>query len=1142
MASQDNYRLLIEKLDQFIRKFYVNQLIRGALYSVALILVLFIAMSVLEHYFYFSSAVRRLMFFSFLGISSLALAGWVLIPMLRYFKLGTVISHEQAAQIIGNHFPDVKDKLLNILQLKRQSDLTSDQKDLLLASINQKTEEIKLVPFKSAINLSQNKRYLRYALPPLALLLIILFAAPSIIRDSTTRLINNGREYERPAPFSFNIDEEELSVVQFEDFPLTVRVEGEQLPDQVFIDIDDYQYRLNKVEANVFTYRFSNVQKQTDFNLFASGVASEAYTLEVLKKPNILGFEVKLDYPAYTNRKDESLSSIGDLVVPVGTQVDWVFNAQNTDRITLGFSNEEALTTAERFADELFSYRKKAMNNETYKLYVSNEALPNADSISYSISVIPDQYPTISAERFQDSLYEKLLFFVGEAADDYGLLNLSFNYRINKENSQQGELQTVKLGKPQGKQIQYDHTFDLRELELKPGEEVTYYFEVYDNDAVNGNKPARTSMMVYTKPTVDEFRAMAEENDEQIKEELRKALEESRKVQEDMKKMREKLLQEKEMDWQSRKELEKLLERQKELEQRIQEAKEAFEENKKNQEEYAEMDEELLEKQEQLQKLFEEVMSEEMKQLMEQIEELLQELEKDQALEMMEDVEFSDEEMEKELDRLLELFKQLEVEQEMKEAIKKLEELAEEQEQLSEETQQQEQQDQQQQDQQQEEGSDQQEQGEKQEQEQTQEQLQEKQEQIDQEFQELKEQMEQIEKKNQELESPKPMGDQEQQMQDIQQNINESKQQLQQQQNSKASESQKNAAQKMKEMAEAMAMQMQSGEMQQMQEDMQALRQLLENLVGLSFDQEDLMNELAQTNINTPKYVELVQEQFKLKDDFRLVEDSLQALSKRVFQIESFVTEKVTEINSNMEESLEDLEERRKLQASDHQQRSMKNINDLALMLSEVMNQMQQQMAAMMSGNQMCNNPNPSGQGGQQPQDKISKGQEKLNQEMLQRMKEALEKGKGMSSKEFAELAAKQAALRKALREKQKQLQERGQGSKELQELIDEMDRIETELVNKRLSNEMINRQEDILTRLLEHEKAEREREFEEKRKAETAEKTERKMPPSLEEYIKKRRAEIEMYKTVSPTLKPYYKSLVEEYFKSLQTTPQGSK
>lgn len=1115
----DNYRLLMEKLDQFIRKFYINQLIRGALYSIGLILLLFLAFSVLEYYFYFPSGTRKVMFYSFLGVSGLALFAWVFTPLLHYFRLGKVISHEQAAAIIGNHFTDVKDKLLNILQLKRQSD-QADQKELILASINQKTEEIKLVPFKSAINLAQNRKYLRYALPPLLLLLVILFAAPSIIRDSTSRLINNNREFERPAPFRFVVDKDQLSVAQFEDFPLTVRIEGDQLPDQVFIEVDNYRYRLTKVEPNVFSYQFSNVQKKTDFQLFSSGVESENYSLEVLKKPNILGFEVSLHFPAYIQRPDETLNSTGDLVVPAGTTIDWVFNAQNTDDVMLRFAGDASSSPAKRFADELFTFKRRAMKSEGYSLFFSNKQLPRADSINYSISVVPDLYPEIKADKFQDSTDQKLLFFVGEASDDYGLLSLSFNYRIKRHEEEAGELQTIKLTKPAGKQAEFDYTFDLRELDLKPGDEVTYYFETYDNDAVNGSKPARTGMMVFTMPTVEQYREMAEQNDQQVKKELTQALKESRRIQEDMKKMREKMLQEKNLDWQSRKELEKMLERQKELEKQIQDAREAFEENLKNQQEFMQMDEEVLRKQEQLQKLFEEVMSDEMRELMKQIEELLQQLEKDQAIEMMEDFQFNDEQMEKELDRLLELFKQLEMEQEMKEAIQQLEDLAKEQEKLSDETQKnagdQKQQDAQQQ----------------------QQDLQEKQEAIDQKFQDVKEQMKQIEEKNKELDKPKDLGDQQEQMQDIQQDIDKSQEQLQQQQNSKASQSQKNAAQKMKEMAQQMSEQMEAGQMEQMQEDMKSLRQLLENLVGLSFDQEDLMESFGQTNINTPRYVQLVQEQFKLKDDFRLVEDSLQALSKRVFQIESFVTEKVSEINDNMRQSLEDLEERRKLQATDHQQRTMKNVNDLALMLSEVMNQMQQQMAAMMQGNQMCNNPGATGKDGRQPQDKISQGQQQLNDEM-KRIRDALQQGKGASSKEFAEMAAKQAALRKALREKQKELQQRGQGDKELQQLIDEMDRIETELVNKRLTNDMLRRQQDILTRLLEHEKAEREREFEEKRQSKTAEQYERKLPPSLEEYIKKRRAEIEMYKTVSPSLKPYYKTLVEEYFKSLQTPSQ---
>ncbi len=77
--------------------------------------------------------------------------------------------------------------------------------------------------------------------------------------------------------------------------------------------------------------------------------------------------------------------------------------------------------------------------------------------------------------------------------------------------------------------------------------------------------------------------------------------------------------------------------------------------------------------------------------------------------------------------------------------------------------------------------------------------------------------------------------------------------------------------------------------------------------------------------------------------------------------------------------------------------------------------------------------------------------------------------------------------------------------------------------------------QEKITNRLLEAEKAERQREFDNKRKAETASEKKREFPPSLKEYIKKREAELEMYKTVSPALRPYYKYLVDEYYKALK-------
>ncbi len=474
MNGSDNYQLLIAKLDQFIRKFYINGLIRGVLYTVGAVLLLFLAITLAENYFYFDKATRKLLWYSFIGLSVAATSFWVLVPLAHYFRLGKVISHERAAAIIGDHFSGVQDKLLNVLQLQGQAGSQADA-SLIRASINQKAAEISPVPFRSAIDLSNNRRYLKYALPPLLLLIVIMVASPAWITDGTRRLVNNNEEFERPAPFKFTVTNPELQVVQFADFPLTIRVEGDILPNEVFIEIDNYQYRLQKVAPNEFTYRFAGVRQDVVFRLFSGRVKSKAYELSVLKKPNIVNFNVRLDYPAYLGRTDEVLSNIGDLSVPVGTRIDWEFTTENTDHIDLFFSGDET-AEIERAGQDRFLFKRRANRDEQYRLVVSNDRLPRADSMAYSLNVVPDLYPEISVEKFIDSTDSKLLYFVGDAADDHGLTRLNFVYTLKRAQGGDAQPRTVSILKPTGKQTRYDYVWDLRELAPQPGDELSYYF------------------------------------------------------------------------------------------------------------------------------------------------------------------------------------------------------------------------------------------------------------------------------------------------------------------------------------------------------------------------------------------------------------------------------------------------------------------------------------------------------------------------------------------------------------------------------------------------------------------------------------------------------------------------------------------
>ena len=1097
------YNRLIENLDKFIRKYYLNKVIKGALFFVAFALPFYLLINFLEYKFYFSNNIRlTLLIFLILGVGA-ALGYWVLLPLTKYYRLGKLISHEQAAKIVGDHFGSVQDKLLNILQLRDKASDLSDN-SLLLASVEQKSNEIKLVSFPKAIDLSNNKKYLKYALPPLLVLLVLLFADPSLIADSTTRLVNPNKAYEKPMPFSFLIQNESLEVVQFEDFSLVVKTVGTAVPAGVFVEIDNFSYKMETTGSGEFSYTVRNVQKDKQFKFISGEVNSMPYELDVLLKPTVANFDVYLDYPAYTGQKDEKITAIGDLFVPTGSSIRWEFDTKNSSEVYFAF-DENKPEKAKRNGENYFSKNAKVYNSQAYKVLLANDDLGLADSLSYFINVIQDKHPQISLEVFEDSLETRNKYFIGEGTDDYGINRIEFVYEILDSKGVQKESERMLISGSSARSTGYSHNWNIQDANLQPGEQVVYYFEIWDNDAVNGSKSARTQNMVYKMPTVDEFKKSEDEKEELIKDKLEEAIKDSKRVQKKAKDLKEKLLQKKEADWQDKKELEKLLEEQQKIEEKINDAKEAFEENLEKQEDFNQPSEEIEEKQEKLEEMFEDLLDEEMQKLMEEIQELMEKLDKDEALEKLDDFENSDEDMEKEMERMLELFKQLEMEYEMEQAIEKLEELADKEEELSNES---------------EKGAT------------STEELKKKQEGLQKEFESLEKDLDKIKDMNEDLEKPMDMDNLDDGNESIKQDMQQSQQELSKQDNKAASKKQKSAADKMREKASSMSMSMQSQQQEQMQEDMDALRQLLENIVGLSFQQEDLMDLFATTTINTPRYVELVQDQFKIENDFEIVEDSLMALSKRLFQIETFIVEKVGVINNNIEGSIADLEERKINEAAVSQQTVMKNLNDLAVMLSDVMKQMQQDMSSMMPGAQMCNKP---GGKGMKPSDKISEGQKGLNKQMKEG-KEGKEgdgkEGDGLNAKDFAEMAARQAALRKALEAKQKQLREQGKGSNDLQNIIDQMNEQEKQLVNKRLTNEMMKRQEEILTRLLEHEKAEREQEYDEQRKSKSADQLKNDLPPALEEYLKEKEKSLNLYKSTSPNLKPFYRMLTDEYIK----------
>lgn len=1108
----NSFNTLLHQIDSFIRKYYKNQLVKGLILLVGVFLLSFLFVTSLEFFGRFNSLIRAFLFFTFLLINSFILTFYVIIPLLKLFSFGKTISREQASTIIGEFFPEISDRLINTLQLSSLLTSKGASYELVKASIEQRSKSISSIPFVNGIDLKKNYKYFKWIFPLLLVTFLLALFFPAIFTQSTKRVVNYDKEFKMDAPFEFILKNKNFQLQEGEDLQINVQTIGNLLPSKVYLVSSQGKFLMQKSTRIDNSFLLERLSTDLKFHFEANGFTSASYFVKVQPKATIGVLNAQLNFPSYIGRKDEFIENIGDIDIPEGTKVTWFVKTKNTSSVVFNFGNKK-----ESFSTTDIEFSKVFKSSQQLKLIYKNAFVSKIDSVNYFYQVTKDAFPEIHTHELKDSLITSVRYFTGELMDDYGISQLYFVYKINSS----GKVieKKKKINVLSSTHQQFNFAIDFKEENLSLNDRIDYYFEVFDNDGVNGPKSSKSSLSSFQLPSLDKLNEQRDSEQDLAKDKMNKLFTKAQQFEKNVDRLKKDLLNDKSSEWNKLNQLQQLKEQQKSIEKELNSLQNQMNESIENKNELSELDKELIAKQEMIQDLLDKVMDDELKDLLNKLEELMKSNDNENLNKKLEKLEVKSQDMQKQLDRSLELLKKMQVNEKIDAVEKELNELSKEQESLKDKL------DNNKIDK---------------------ESSIKKQNEINKRFEELKEDLKELNKLNDQLLAPLPLTPSSETEKDIQNELNNAKDALEKGNEKKATKNQQKAASEMKKLSDELNKKQSSANKKQKGEDMESIRLLLENLITLSFNQESILKDFTSLSTNDPSYKSKGRLQRSLMDDFKLVEDSLLRLAKRQASIATFIDKELNTINENFNSSIEAIDEHQKNRITTYLQFAMTGINNLALLLNESLQNMQSEMNAEGKGDGSCPNPKPgkSGSGGDvdDMKEMLKKQLEKLEKAKQQGGKKPGDKpggslpngkeGQGMSGKEIAKMAAQQSALRQRLEQLKKELNNDGKGSgNKLNPLIKSLEQQEKDLINRTKNSDLIKRQKEILTRLLESEEALREKGFDEKRQSKSGKDYKNSNLKSINEYNQKKLKQIDLIKTIEPVYKKYYKDKSSSYF-----------
>jgi hypothetical protein len=1053
--------------------------------------------------------------------------GWfILRPLLRLLGILPSEREETIARRIGASFPQLRDRLLNALQLAENVTAwaTHYSVQLIDASLEEFSAEIRSFDFTEAVPTSQIPRYRLWLLATISCAIVFFGAFPRTTAGAAYRMLHFNRDFAPPPRYRFSVSPGNAEIVKGTNVDVRIKVITlapaiTRGPDELTI-VRRQEDQESADEINVWpdsggVYRatFQTVRSTTEYYARLSDAESERFKLTVLDRPIIRSFRIRLESPAYAKipvkLQDEF---IGDVTALFGTRITVNGSASKPlqqAELLFGDSTKISLTVH----GEKFSSSFPLLADKEYAILVADtEGLTNSNPVRYQLKVVADEYPSVSIPepgRNVDIASNQSIGLLLRATDDFGLTSLRLGYRLASSRYEQAQTEfsflPIPLGAGGGNAVELPYLWNLSELHLAPEDVVEYYAEVFDNDAVRGPKSGKSQLYLLRLPSLEEVFSDIDTAHEQSIDDLKQSMEQAKKLKEDIESINRDLKKNKDPDWQTQKKMEEMAKQYQDLQKKLDNVQSRIDQMTQQMQQQNVLSKETLEKYMELQQLFQQLNAAELQKTLLQLQQQMPNISKDELQRAMQNMTFSEERFRQSIERTMNLLKRIQIEQKLDEVKKRAQELEKAQKDLQEKAskaandpaQQQE--------------------------------LAKQQADLAAQEQAMQREAADLQRKMEEFFTEMP-ADQLQklvaqlQQQQLDRKMQQAGKQIQAGNVQQAGQMQQQIGQQLHQFGTQMDEMQKQMLQQQAQHVMNELRKATTNLLELSKDEEALKQQSQSAPVNSSQLRQNAEGQQQAMQDLENVTSALGELSQKSFAVTPEMGRAIGDALSKMNSALQELEMRNGSSASQEQELAMSALNRAAMQVQAAMR------AMMQSGG--------SGAGGLMQQLQMMAGQ----QMAINLQTQQLGGNSQQQATEAARIAKGQEAIRKSLEQLNREAQQSGERQRllgDLDKIAEEMKEVVRSLEQNDVNPETVRKQERILSRLLDASKSMRERDFEKKRKAETGTQITRRGPQELDinSLEGRNRLREELLKALEQGYSKDYQELIRKYFEELEKT-----